>query len=232
MFPLSAEVRTKLQTVCMQDTYSLSRKLEEVNVSQAHRTQRERTEATRRALITAARGLFAEEGYAAVGTERIARTAGVTRGALYHQYADKSELFAAVLDQVEAEIAGRMQAAATEVGDPSDTVAVLVAGGDAWLDACAEPELQRIVLLDGPSVLGWERWREICLRHSVGLVAGILADGMERGVIARQPIEPLTHVLVGAVDEAALHISRAEDPVAARADMQPVLHRLAGALLG
>lgn len=193
------------------------------------RTQQERTAATRRVLLDAARRLFGTEGYAAVGTERVAREAGVTRGAVYHQFADKSDLFAALLDEVEAEIAARMLGAVDGI-DPADTVALLLAGANAWLDACTEPDIQRIVLLDGPSVLGWEQWREICLRHSVGLVAALLADGVARGTIPPQPVEPLTHVLIGAVDEAALYVARAPDPAQARADMDAVLRRLAAAL--
>ncbi len=189
------------------------------------RTQRERTEATSSSLVAAARRRFGADGYAEVGTERVAREAGVSRGALYHQFADKTELFAAVLDQVEAEIEQRMIAAVTGCS-PDDTATLLLVGADAFLDACAEPDIQRIVLIDGPSVLGWERWREICLRHSVGLVAALLADGMERGTIPNQPVDPLTHVLVGAVDEAALYIARAPDPVQARSDIGEVLRGL------
>jgi AcrR family transcriptional regulator len=196
---------------------------------QQRRTQPERSAATRSAVVTAARQLFGSEGYAAVGTERIALAAGATRGALYHQFADKAELFAAVLDEVEAEIAVRMVTAVVGL-DPVDTAALLLAGADAFLDACAEPEFQRIVLIDGPSVLGWELWREICLRHSVGLVAALLTDGIERGSISRQPVDPLTHILVGAVDEAALYIARAQDPVAARRDIAVVLRRIALAI--
>lgn len=193
------------------------------------RTQQERTAVTRRTLLDAARRLFGAEGYAAVGTERVAREAGMTRGALYHQFADKTELFAAVLEEVEAEIASRMAEAANGL-DPADTGALLVAGAGVFLDACTEADIQRIVLLDGPSVLGWERWREICLRHSVGLVAFLLADGMERGTIPRQPVDPLTHVLIGAVDEAALYVARSPDPARARAEMDGVLRRLAAVI--
>src|SRR5438552_635693 len=182
------------------------------------RTQGERTAQTRAALITAARRLFGAEGFAEVGAERIAREAGMTRGALYHQFTDKADLFAAVLDEVEAEIAQRVTGAVAGF-DPADTTGMLLAGAGAWLDASAEPDLQRIVLLDGPSVLGWDRWREICLRHTVGLIAALLHDGIARGSLAAQPVVALTHVLVGAVDEAALYIARPEHPAAARPDM-------------
>ena len=200
------------------------------SVQQAgRRTQGERTAQTRTALITAARRLFGAEGFAEVGAERIAREAGMTRGALYHQFADKADLFAAVLDQVEAEIAQRV-AGAVAGFDPADTAGLLLAGAEAWLDASTEPDLQRIVLLDGPSVLGWDRWREICLRHTVGLIAALLQDGMDRGSLPPQPVRALTHVLVGAVDEAALYIAQADDGSAARADMDLVLRRLTLAL--
>jgi len=164
-----------------------------------------------------------------VGTERVAQEAGMTRGALYHQFADKAELFAAVLDQVEAEIARRIAGSLGEF-DPADTLGLLLAGAAAWLDASTEPDLQRIVLIDGPSVLGWERWREICLRHSVGLIAALLQDGIDRGTLPCQPVQALTHVLVGAVDEAALYIAQAEDGAIARADMDVVLRRLTRSL--
>jgi AcrR family transcriptional regulator len=193
------------------------------------RTQGERTAQTRAALITAARRLFGAEGFAEVGAERIAREAGMTRGALYHQFADKAGLFAAVLEEVEAEIAQRV-ASAVAGFDPADSTGMLLAGAGAWLDASTEPDLQRIVLLDGPSVLGWDRWREICLRHTVGLIAALLQDGIDRGSLPPQPVQALTHVLVGAVDEAALYIAQADDMAAARADMDLVVRRLTVAL--
>ena len=127
--------------------------------------------------------LFAEHGYAEVGTERIAHAAGVTRGALYHQFADKADLFAAVLEAVEVDLTARLidavAAAATDGAQPLD---LLIAGADAWLDASAEPEVRRIALLDGPAVLGWERWREVGMRHGLGLVklAAHRADGRRR----------------------------------------------------
>jgi len=193
------------------------------------RTQGERTAQTRAALITVARRLFGAEGFADVGAERITREAGMTRGALYHQFAGKTDLFAAVLDQVEAEIAQRVAGAVAGL-DPADTTGMLLAGADAWLDASSEPDLQRIVLLDGPSVLGWDRWREICLRHTVGLIAALIQDGIDRGSLPPQPVQALTHVLVGAVDEAALYIAQAQDGLAARADMDLVIRRLTLAL--
>src|SRR5258708_7168406 len=122
----------------------------------------------------------------------------MTRGALYHQFADKADLFAAVLDEAEAEIAQRVAGAVAGL-DPADTTGMLLAGADAWLDASTEPDLQRIVLLDGPSVLGWDRWREICLRHTVGLIAALLQDRIDRASVRPQPVQARTHVPVGAL---------------------------------
>lgn len=193
------------------------------------RTQVERTAETRAALVGAGRRLFGRQGFNEVGAESIVAAAGVTRGALYHQFGNKTGLFAAVLDQAEAEIGRRVADAVTEL-DPADTVGILLAGAAAWLDASSEPDLQRIVLLDGPAVLGWQGWREICLRHTVGLVAALIQDGIDRGSIPPQPVEATTHVLVGAVDEAALYVAQSTDPAAARADAYDVIRRITLAL--
>jgi AcrR family transcriptional regulator len=189
----------------------------------------ERSEATRAALVAAARPLFAERGFAGVGTEEIVRAAGVTRGALYHQVRDKEDLFAAVFELLESELAQRTAAAASASGT-SDPMVELRVGAEAWLDACAEPEIQRIVLLDGPAVLGWERWREIGTRYGRGLVEAVLQAAVDAGRLTPQPIRPLAHVLMGAVDEAALYVATAEDSKAARVEVGAVLDRLITAL--
>ena len=189
------------------------------------RTQAERTAATRAALVAAARALFAEHGYAEVGTERIAQAARVTRGALYHQFADKADLFAAVMEAVEADLTGRLIAAVDGVADEGP-LTMLAAGADAWLDGCLDPEVRRIVLLDGPAVLGYERWREIGMRHGLGLVSALLSELIDAGAIAPQPIDPLARVLIGALDEAALYVAMADDPERARIEISPVLRRL------
>ena len=197
-----------------------------VNVMSAtRRTQADRTAATRAALISAARRLFASDGYADVATDRIARAAGVTRGALYHQFPAKADLFAAVLEAVEVDLTARLvDVAAAAPAD--DTAAALVAGADAWLDACGEPEVQRIVLLDGPAVLGWPRWREVGLRHGLGLISALLTAAMAAGDIPEQPVAPLAHVLIGALDEAALYVALAADPHRARDEVSAVLRRV------
>jgi AcrR family transcriptional regulator len=191
------------------------------------RTQAERSATTRAALVAAARPLFAAHGFAGVGTEAIVRAAGVSRGALYHQFADKTELFAAVLEAVEHDLTRRI---AEQLGTIADPRTVLEAGGDAWLAACAEPDVERIVLIDGPAVLGWPRWREICLRSAGSLVEAALQGEIDAGRLAPQPVRPLAHLLMGALDEAALYVARAEDPAAARSEMGATLRRLLGGL--
>jgi AcrR family transcriptional regulator len=200
-----------------------------MDVNVTRRTQADRTAATRAALVAAARKLFAEDGYAEVGTERVAHAAGVTRGALYHQFTDKADLFAAVLEAVEIDLTTRLidAVAASATDDP---LAALVAGADAWLDASAEPEVRRIALLDGPAVLGWERWREVGMRHGLGLVTALLTELMDAGAVPAQPIEPLAHVLIGALDEAALYVALAADPARARVEAGAVLRRLVAAV--
>lgn len=184
------------------------------------RTQEERSESTRAELISAARGLFAKRGYANVGTEEIVRAAGVTRGALYHHFAGKPALLEAVYEQVERELTEKIAAAALGGSDPLEA---LRAGTEMFLDACLEPEVQRIVLLDAPAVLGWERWREIAADHGLGLVEAALGAAMEAGMIGRQPLRPLAHVMMGALDEAAMLVARADDTDAARAEVGATL---------
>jgi AcrR family transcriptional regulator len=190
------------------------------------RTQAERSAATRRALIAAARPLFAERGYAAVGTEEIVRAAGVTRGALYHHFEGKRELFEAVYEEVEVELAQRIAAGALQA-NASSPLEAMRAGTEMFLEASTEPETQRIVLLDGPAVLGWDRWREIAAAHGLGLIEATLAAAIEAGAIDPQPIKPLAHVLMGALDEAAMLVARADDPEAMKTEVGGTL----GALL-
>lgn len=197
------------------------------------RTQADRSAATKDALVHAARPLFAEHGFSGVGTEAIVRAAGVTRGAMYHQFADKTELFAAVFEAVEADVMTRIAAtvsAEERADEAADPIAMMELGANAWLDACADPEVQRIVLIEAPSVLGWERWREIGMRYGVGLVEAMIAHAIDVGRLPAQPVKPLAHVIIGAIDEAALYVARADDPAAAREEMRFVVGRLLAAL--
>jgi AcrR family transcriptional regulator len=189
----------------------------------SRRTQEERSERTRAALTSAARRLFADRGYAGVGTEEIVRAAGVTRGALYHHFSGKPDLLEAVYEQIEGEITQKIATGALAGSDPLEA---LHAGSEMFLDVCLEPEVQRIVLLDAPAVLGWERWREIAADHGLGLIEAALGAAMEAGQIARQPLRPLAHVLMGALDEAAMLVARADDTEAARAEVGATLASL------
>jgi AcrR family transcriptional regulator len=192
------------------------------------RTQVERSEATRAALVKAGRELFGDRGYGDVGTEEIVARAGVTRGALYHQFADKQDLFRAVVIAVEEDVISRL--GAEVVAKASSAAEALSATMGAWLDVCEEPDIQRILLLDAPGVLGWEEFREIGHRYALGEAMALLEAAMEAGDLARLPVRPLAHVVVGALDEAALYVARAEDRATARAEMTGVLERLIAGL--
>jgi AcrR family transcriptional regulator len=170
--------------------------------------QAERSEATRAALMGAARALFAARGYAAVPTEEIVQRAGVTRGALYHHFEDKKDLFRAVYEAVEQELVEQIAAGAMAAADPMEA---LRGGAQAWLDACEEPAVGRIALIDAPSVLGWEEWREIGVKYAFGLIQGTLQAAIDAGQLDPQPVRPLAHLVLGAIDEAGMLVARADD---------------------
>jgi AcrR family transcriptional regulator len=188
------------------------------------KTQSERTETTRTALMTAARRLFTERGYDAVGTEEIVRAAGVTRGALYHQFADKAELLEAVYERLEAESTERVARIVLD-SELESPLEAMKAGIEAFLDECAEPELQRIALHDAPAVLGWDRWREIAAANGLGLIEASLVAAIEAGEIRQLPVKPTAHLLLGALDEAAMLVARSEDRYR-RAEVTMVLRAL------
>jgi AcrR family transcriptional regulator len=183
----------------------------------------EQAEATRAALIAAARELFAERGYGGVATEEIVQRARVTRGALYHHFLGKEDLFRAVYEEVERDLMERL---ATQAGSAADPLEALKGGARTFLDACElDPAVQRIALLDAPSVLGWEQWREIGLRYSFGLVQGTLQAAMDAGLIERQPVTPLSHLVLGAIDEAAMVVARAGDGGKTRREVGAAVER-------
>lgn len=194
------------------------------------RTQADRTAATRAALIAAGRKLFAEHGYAGVGTEGLVREAGVSRGALYHQFGDKTGLFAEVLADVEGSVTQLIAASIPPAGDP-DLVTVMTSALEAWLDACESPEVQRIVLIDGPSVLGWVRWRAICQPHILGLIEAVLMKAAADDVLLPLPVKPLAHMLLAVADEAALYFNAAEDRAAARRDIVQIVRAMVRAFV-
>jgi AcrR family transcriptional regulator len=194
------------------------------------RTQAERSATTQRALVTAARRLWGARGYAEVGTPEIAEAAGVTRGAMYHQYADKAALFVAVLEAVEQEVIERLSAAVVAAAPQTPAEALHVAA-DAWLDITGEPEVRQLVLLDAPSVLGWAGFREISLRYGLGMTERLLSAAIEAGQLAPQPVRALATVMIGALDEAAMSVANAEDPAREQAEIRAVVHTLIDGVL-
>jgi AcrR family transcriptional regulator len=186
----------------------------------------EQSLATRAALIKAARKLFARLGYADTDIETVARRTRVTRGALYHHFKDKQDLFSAVFDLEEQRLTQTVAEAA--VGHTSAWDGML-AGCNAFLDACLDPAVQRIVLIDALAVLGWARWREIDAKHNLRLVTAALQAAMDQGVIARRPVDSLAYLLMGAITEGAIFIAHAADKPAARREVgENVAHLLSG----
>ena len=186
----------------------------------------EQSQATRAALIKTARKLFARLGYAATDIETVARRTRVTRGALYHHFKDKQDLFSAVFDLEEQKLA---QTAAEAALTQSNAWDAMLAGCNAFLDACLDPAVQRIVLIDALAVLGWERWREIDTQYNLRLVTGALQAAMDQGIIAPGPIDSLAHLLIGAITEGAIYIAHADDQPAARREVgENVVQLLSG----
>jgi AcrR family transcriptional regulator len=197
----------------------------------ARRTQAERTAATRSRLLEAGKQLFAADGYAAVPTQAIVDTAGVTRGALYHQFGDKSGLFAEVYEDVERDLVTRISARIM-AAEPVDQLAAMRTGARLFLSECSAPDVQRIVLIDAPAVLGWERWREVGMKYGLGVIEAMLAQAMADGVIPEAPLRPTAHVLLGALDEAALYVSRAAEADVALHEMYEVCDRVINGIAG
>ncbi|HEY6624646.1 MAG TPA: helix-turn-helix domain-containing protein [Acidimicrobiales bacterium] len=186
-----------------------------------------RGETTKSTLISAARELFVSKGYFATGTEEIVVKAGVgTRGALYHHFADKKELFRAVFDQVQTDLA-----AATIVNDRDDALDLLTTALQQFLDASADDrDVQQVLLIDGPAVLGWDQWRRLEAQYGLGVITAMLDTAVAQKVIVRQPTAPLAHMLLAAVDEAALFIAHAPDRGRAHSQARRSLKGLLGGL--
>jgi AcrR family transcriptional regulator len=183
-------------------------------------SREERAAATRERLLAAARELFAERGYGAVGTEELVRHAEVTRGALYHHFRDKQHLFLAVHERMEGELVESIGSEIAGIDDPEE---LLRSGIRSFLDAVMDPAVMQITLVDAPAVLGWVKWREIDAKYGLGLITAGLTLSMDAGFIPRQPVEPLAHLLLGAMGEAAMVIANSDDPAAARGDVEPPL---------
>jgi AcrR family transcriptional regulator len=189
--------------------------------------QAERREATQAAIIAAAMRLFGTAGFAAVTVDEIAAAAGVAKGAVYHHFPSKEALFEAVFERASADLASRIR---SQAAGSRDILARLADGSRLYFEACAKPPFGQILLKDGPTVLGWERWREIDARYFLAMLPATLDAAMQAGLIARQPAEPLARMLVGAVTEAAVACAGAEDPAATGRAYVAALERLLNGL--
>jgi AcrR family transcriptional regulator len=186
------------------------------------RTQAERSGTTRAELVRVARELFTDPGYSETSLDQVADRAGVTKGALYHHFANKRELFQAVFEQLEQEICELIIVAAAGAG--ADVWAGMQAGVRAFLEAgVKDAAIQRIVLLDGPTILGWETWKEIDERYGFGLTKASIEQAMEAGVLAKRPVEPIARLFLASLSEAAIQIARADDQEKAMDEMSSAI---------
>jgi AcrR family transcriptional regulator len=192
------------------------------------RTQQDRSNSTKSALMAAARELFAARGYSAVPADEIVRAAGVTRGALYHHYADKQGLLRAVVEQIEQELTAEVGAV---LADPPDPLFAMAEALRLFLDACLREEVRQISLTDAPAVLGWATMREIEAEHGLGLLVGLLEKGIQDGYVKPQPVRVLAQLLLSALTEAVRMIAESDDPPATRAEVEQVLGTWFTALL-
>ena len=188
--------------------------------------KQQRSERTRRDLLDAAREVFTRRGFAEASMEEIAERAGVTRGPLYHYFDSKQDLFAAVYEEVEqalaAEIASEIQ---TRTAAETDAWQQVLVSSQAFLDVSLHPAVQRIALLESPTVLGWEARGHIA-RYGLALIRRGLQNAIDQRLIEPQPVEPLAHILRAALSEGALFIARAEDQAAARAEVGAAIELL------
>jgi AcrR family transcriptional regulator len=192
------------------------------------RKRSEMMEETRAKLMQAARKSFAEKGYAASSMDDFTAAAGLTRGALYHNFGDKKGLLQAVIDQIDAEMLARMRAAAKAKG--GSLWEIFVAEGVAYIEMAIEPEIQRIVMLDGPAVLGdpsqWPN-QNACLRTTTETIKALIEEGTVKPVDA----EAAARLINGAALNAALWIAAAEDPQDVLAKVVDAFQQLASGLL-
>ncbi len=181
-------------------------------------------DATRDDLLGQARQMFSELGYAATSTEELVAAVGLTRGALYHHFGNKQGLFEAVLEQVQLELTDEVNRRGRAArGGP---LASLRAGFRAYLDVSLRDDVRRILLIDGPAVMGWDAWHELDLRHAYGTTRLVLQRAIDAGELQAAPLDELTQLLLGAVTQAALEVGRAANPRAARRRLGKVLDLL------
>ena len=187
-----------------------------------------RGRATREQLIEVATRLFAERGYEDTSIEAVLAAAGVSRGALYHHFAGKDTLFEAVVESVSDRINVEMTAA---IGDEQDPMAIVKTAALGWIDLAGDPVIQRIILTDAPSVLGWERWRTMDEERTLGTARALLQAMADSGRFTPRLVNAFAHLILAALDEMALVIARAEDPEAAMANGRVAVEQLLRRLL-
>lgn len=183
-------------------------------------TRQAQREATETALVAEARRRFAAEGYASVRLTDIVDTLGMTKGALYHQFAGKKDLFLAVVRQVQQEVADRIEAAPRPCADSWEE---LISACRAFLSSYSDPEIRQIMLIDAPTVLGWREWKEMDGACSERLLSEVVASLMGEGTLAPRPVEPVVHLLSGAMNEAALWLAETDSSTALKDTMDTVL---------
>ena len=175
---------------------------------------------TRHKLEQVARKLFAARGFANVSAEEIVAAADVTRGALYHHYEGKEGLFEAVVDALMREVHAKLAKSAEGASDPLQAIE---RGITAFLKVCTQPSVQSILLVDAPAVLGWPKWREMDTKYGFGLLKQALTAAMQAGLIRKQNVDVLTHILLGALTETAMVVARSNDPARARGEAEQAL---------
>jgi len=184
--------------------------------------KRAQGDATRLALVVAARELFGERGYAATSIDEVASRAGVTKGAFYHHFAGKADLFQVVYEQVKREVSDQV----VSVFNEPDHWKAVIGGCQLMIDAQLDPAVRRIALHDARSVLGWDVVRDIETRYGAVGIRGALRKAMHGGVIETQPLRPLALLLAGALSEACFYVADADDPVAAREEVGRLIVRI------
>jgi len=187
------------------------------------RTQADRRAATRAALLSSARELFGAKGFAGAGREEIVERAGVTRGAMYHHFASKEDLFRAVWEEVEGEVMAHVAEAAMVTTDPKEELRL---GSRAWLEYAADPAVARICLIDAPAVLDPVLRRQLSEQYGVGMVRAVLQACIDAGQITARPVDPLARIVLAALLEAATLVGEGAD----RAEVATIVEAMLDAL--
>jgi AcrR family transcriptional regulator len=188
-----------------------------------------RGEVTRERLVEVATSLFGEHGFEGTSIEGVLQTAGVSRGSLYHHFRSKGALFEAVVEALEKTVGERVAEAAAV---PAGPVQVLRAGAREWIRLGGDPLVQQIILIDAPSVLGWEQWRQLEERHALGLVKSVLEVASQERLIRPEMIDVMAHVILASVNEIALFVARSPAQETAMRNGIDAIDDLLGGLFG